>query len=328
MSDQSGVQYIAALVGGAATTLLWLATAAYGTAVLERFIATPSRSQRRARRAALALVQPLAAATTLLRARAPVPSRPDAALFHSAPFVALGAVALAAWVVPFGPDRVGGDSAVGVFFFLALLAPVVVALANAGWSTNGKFGVVASFRAIAHIVAYEVVLGFALLGPAMAAESLSVVRIIEAQHALWNVVWQPLGLVLYLASVMMAAYRVPFDTPFAGGELAGGVLGEYGGARLLVFRAVLAALLFLVAAVGAAVYLGGWHGPKILGWCPPEPVWMLVKSYALVAVILWVGQLVPRVGHEQMLAFAWKVVLPVSFVNLTLVGVLMLWLDL
>lgn len=235
---------------------------------------------------------------------------------------------LAAWVVPFGAGRVGGDPAVGLFFFLALLAPVVVALANAGWSANGKFGVVASIRAAAHIVAYEVVLGFAILGPAMAAESLSIVRIVESQQELWNVVWQPLGIALYLVSVMMAAYRAPFDTPFAGSELTGGVLGEYGGARLLVFRAALAALLFIVAAVGAAVYLGGWHGPPGIGRFLPGPVWMLLKSYALVAVILWVGRLVPRVGHEQMLAFAWKVVLPVSFVNLTLVGVLMLWLDL
>lgn len=324
---ETGAQPFATLLGSATATLLWLAAATYGTAVLERLIVRP-RASRRWSRSALALVQPLASATALLRARAPVPARPDAALFHSAPFVALGAIALAAWVVPFDPGRVGGDPAVGLFFFLALLAPVVVALANAGWSTNGKFGVVASIRSVAHIVAYEVVLGFALLGPVMAAESLSVVRIIEAQHALWNVVWQPLGLLLYLASVMMAAYRPPFDTPFAGSELADGALGEYGGARLLVFRAAFLALFFLVAAVGAAVYLGGWHGPPVVGQYLPGSVWMLLKSYALVAVMLWVGRRTPRVGHEQMLAFSWKVVLPVSFLNLTLVGVLMLWLDL
>ena len=328
MIDHPGTQSFAALLASAGATLLWLAVATYGTAVLERVIGNPRSRQSGTRRASLALVQPLAATISLLRAQVAVPARPDTALFRSAPFVALGAVMLAAWVVPFGPGRVGGDPAVGLFLFLALLAPVVVALANAGWSTNGKFGVVAGIRAVAHIVAYEVVLGFALLGPAMVAESLSVVRIIEAQRALWNVVWQPLGLVLYLVSVMMAAYRAPFDTPFAGSELAGGVLAEYGGARLLVFRAALAALLFLVAAVGAALYLGGWHGPPVIGRFLPGPAWMLLKSYALVALMLWVGRRMPRVGHEQMLAFSWKIVLPVSFVNLTLVGVLMLWLDL
>lgn len=312
------------LVGGHLRTvflsLLWLAAAVYGTAVLERLIAPPAGGRRGAR----ALVQPLAAAAALLRVRAPSPAQPDGALYRSAPVVAFTTAVLAGWVVPYGPGVVAGDTPVGLFYFVALLAPAVVALANAGWGSNGKYGLFGSMRAPAHIIAYEVVLGFSVLGPTMAAESLSLVRIVEAQRSLWYVAWQPVGLALYVASAMMAVYRRPFDTPIAGSELAGGVLAEYGGARLLLFRTALSALLFLVAAVGAVLYLGGWHGPPIVGRTLPGPVWMVLKTYALVALMLWVGRRMPRLGHDQMLAFSWKLVLPLSLVNLAAVGILIL----
>ena len=302
-------------------TLGWLTVGGYGVAVLERWILSARAGVRGGR----ILLQPLASAARLLRAADHLPARPDAALFRSAPLVAIAAVTFAAWAVPFG-SAPAGDTPVGLFLFIVLLGPFAVALANAGWGTNAKYGLVASMRAISHLVAYEVVLGFAILGPVMAAESLSLVRIVEAQEHLWFVAWQPLGLVLYLASALFTIYRQPFDTPVAD-ELAGGALAEYGGARLLLFRAALAVLLFLVAAVGAAIYLGGGHGPPGVGPLLPASVWMLLKSYALVALLLWVGRRTPRFGHDQMLRFSWKIVLPVAFVNLAVTGILILVLD-
>lgn len=306
----------------ALATLLWLAAGGYGVAVLERWISPAGAGARSAR----ALVQPLASAARLLQSAPPLPVRPDDALFRSAPLVAVATVALAAWVVPFRP-ALAPETPIGLFYFVVLLGPFALALANAGWSANGKYGLVASMRAVSHLVAYEVVLGFAILGPAMAAESLSLVRIVEAQQHLWFAVWQPLGLVLYLVSALFAVYRHPFDTPIAGSELAGGALAEYGGARLLLFRAALSALLFLVAAVGAAIYLGGWHGPPGVARLLPGSVWMLLKSYALVALLLWAGSRAPRFGHDQMLRFSWKLVLPLAFVNLAVTGILILVME-
>lgn len=302
-------------------TLVWLTAGGYGVAVLERWILSPGGGVRSGR----ILLQPLASAARLLRSADHLPAQPDSALFRSAPLVAIAAVTFAAWTVPFGSTP-AGDTPVGLFLFIVLLGPFAMALANAGWGTNAKYGLVASMRAISHLVAYEVVLGFAILGPVMAAESLSLVRIVEAQEHLWFVAWQPLGLVLYLASALFTIYRQPFDTPVAD-ELAGGGLAEYGGARLLLFRVALALLLFLVAAVGSAIYLGGGHGPPGVGPLLPASVWMLLKSYALVALLLWVGRRTPRFGHDQMLRFSWKIVLPVAFVNLALTGILILVLD-
>lgn len=303
-------------------TLGWLALGGYGVAVLDRWISPAGAGTSSVR----ALVQPLASAARLLREPDHLPLRPDSALFRSAPLVGVGTVALAAWAIPWGPRSVAGTP-VGLFFFVVLLGPFAVALANAGWGTNGKYGVIASMRAASHLVAYEVLMGFAILGPVMAAESLSLLRIVEAQEQLWFVAWQPLGLALYLTSGLFAVYRRPFDTPVAGSELYGGSLAEYGGARLLVFRSALAMLLFIMAAVGAVIYLGGWQGPPGLGPFLPGAAWMLLKSYALVALLLWVGRRMPRFGHDQMLAFSWKIGLPLAFVNLAITGILILVLD-
>ena len=306
----------------ALVTLGWVLAGGYGVAVLERWIA-PADAGRASGRA---LLQPLASAARLLRAADHLPARPDDALFRSAPFVAVATMALAAAVVPLGSRPAGSGAPVGLFLFVVLLGPFAVALANAGWGTNAKYGLVASMRAISHLVAYEVVLGFAILGPVMAAESLSLDRIVDAQERLWYVAWQPLGLLLYLASALFTIYRLPFDTPVAD-ALAGGALAEYAGARLLLFRAALAALLFLVSAVGAAIYLGGGHGPPGVGPLLPASVWMLLKSYVVAALLLWIGRRTPRFGHDQMLRFSWKVVLPVAFVNLAVTGILILVLD-
>ena len=305
----------------ALVVLSYVAAGGYGVAVLERWIAPAGAGARSPR----ALIQPLASAARLLRSSDTIPARADAALFRSAPFVALATLALAASTVPFGPAP-ASDSPVGLFLFIVLLGPFAVALANAGWGTNGKYGLVASIRAISHLVAYEVVLGFAILGPVMAAESLSLTRIVAAQERLWFVAWQPLGLVLFLASALFTIYRQPFDTPVSD-EIAGGALAGYGGARLLVFRATLSILLFLVAAVGAAIYLGGGYGPPGVGPLLPAAVWMLLKTYILVALLLWVGYRTPRFGHDRMLRFSWKIVLPAAFVNLTATGILLLVLD-
>lgn len=310
-----------AALGAASITLAWLVAVTYGAAVLERLVTPPEG----ARRSVLSLVQPLSRAATLIRTRSPRPVRPDWGLFGSAPFIALATTLLATWFVPLGiPVRNGATSPVGSFWFLVFLAPMVVALANAGWGANGKYGLFGSMRAAAHIIAYEVVLGFAILGPAMAAESLSIMTIVEAQRPTWFVVWQPLGLVLYVVALMMATYRRPFDIPMAGSELSGGVLAEYGGARLLLLRFSLHAILAVGATVGAHLYLGGPHVPSFLAGLLPPFVWLLLKAYALVAFIHWIGLRVPRTDHGRMLAFSWKVVLPLSFVNLTIVGILIL----
>jgi NADH:ubiquinone oxidoreductase subunit H len=169
--------------GVAFLILLGLFLGAYSVSVLERLIDLGLRHF------GTAVISPLSTTVALLRQEDLEPRGADRLLFRSAPLVALAAVALAALVIPLGPGLQGFDPAIGLFYFIVVLGPFVIAMMNAGWGQNAKEGLFGSFRAAAHLLSYEVPLGFAAIGPAMAAESLSTVRIIEAQAGLWYAVW-------------------------------------------------------------------------------------------------------------------------------------------
>lgn len=296
----------------ASVVLLGLLLGAYVIAVLERLLTPGPRSVR------AAIVSPLAQSAALLRQENLMPRGADNLLFRSAPLLALSSVALGTLVIPLGPGLTGFDPALGVFFFMAVLSPFVIAMMNAGWSQNGKEGLFGAFRAAAHLIGYEVPLGFAAIGPVMAAGSFSSVRIVEAQIELWYAAWQPLGVAIYLVSALIMAYRHPFGIPQAT-ELEGGVLGEYTGTRLLIFKVALNALFLLLMAMGVVLFFGGWHGPLL-----PAPVWFVLKTLALSAVVLWASRFAPRLRQDQMLSIAWKILLPASLVNVALVGILAL----
>jgi len=266
-----------------------------------------------------ALILPISEISALLRQEDLLPRAADNLLFRSAPLVAFASVGLAAIVIPPGPDLYIFNPSIGLFYFIVVLGPFVVAMMNAGWSQNSKVGIFGTFRAAAYLIAYEVPLGFAAIGPVMAAESLSMVRIVEAQTSLWYAAWQPLGLAIYLVSVLITAYRRPFDIPQAGSETGGGVLAEYCGPRLLLFKISLDAIFLLLCAMGVVLFFGGWHGPWL-----PAPVWFLIKTLALAALLLWAGHRMPRLRHDQTLALAWKILLPASLVNVALVGIIVL----
>jgi NADH-quinone oxidoreductase subunit H len=144
------------------------------------------------------------------------------------------------------------------------------------------------------------------------------VRIVEAQSKLWFIVLQPLGFLLYLVTGLMLCYRAPFFEAFAQ-DIGGGVLGVTGGWTGLLWRAALSGMLFLVSAMGAVLFLGGWLGPWL-----PGPVWMLLKTFSLMALMLLIGRKVQPMSTAQMLALSWKILIPIGMVNVLIVGGLIL----
>lgn len=293
--------------------LLGLLIGAYGIAVLQHLVLLGPR------RIGMALQLPLAHAVLLLRQEDLLPRRADSFLFRSAPFIALAVVALVALVIPLGPNLIGFNPSIGLFYFIVLLSPFVVAMMNAGWSQNSKDGLFATFRAAAYLISYEVPIGFAAIGPVMAAQSLSTQQIVQAQAGLWYVVWQPLGLVIYLLAALIVTFRHPFDSAQAGSELEGGIFAEYAGPRLLLFKIALDAIFLVLMAMGVVLFFGGWQGPLL-----PPPVWFVLKTFGLAAVVLWIGRFLPTLRVDQMLTLSWKILLPASLVNITLVGILAL----
>ncbi len=242
----------------------------------------------------------------------------DRWLLPAGPVVALAGVALATVVVPFGPGLIGRDLGIGLFYVIVVVDFVVLGLALAGWGANTPDSVEAFYRIVAQLVAYVVPLGLAYVGVVMMARSLSTVTVVEAQRDLWFVVLQPLGFLLYLVTGLMQSYRAPFLEPFAD-SIGGGVLGVTGGWSALLWRVALAGVLFVVAAIGAVLYLGGPSGPWLPGWA-----WMLAKTYALMALMLGLGRCVRPFSTAGMLALSWKVLIPAGLVNVLLVGGLIL----
>lgn len=245
-------------------------------------------------------------------------SSADRWLLPAGPVVAITGVALAMVVVPFGPGLVGRDLGIGVFYLIVVIDFVVLGLALAGWGANTSDSIEACYRIIAQLVAYVVPLGLAYVGVIMMARSLSTVTITKAQSGLWFIVLQPLGFVLYIITGLMQSYRAPFLEPFAD-SISGGVLGASGGWSALLWRIALSGVLFLVAAIGALLYLGGPNGPLLPGWA-----WMLAKTYALMALMLALGRCVQPFSTAQMLALSWKLLIPFGLLNVLLVGGLIL----
>ena len=244
--------------------------------------------------------------------------REDRWLYPAGAVSALFGVAAAAIIIPFGPNLVAEDIGVGAFYFIVVVDFVVLGVAIAGWGANVRDAVDVYYRITAQLVSYVIPLGLAYVGAIMMARSLSLNTIVENQAGIWYIVVQPIGFALYVITGLMQAYRAPFLEPFSS-HLNYGVLGVVGGWQAFVWRLSLAGLLFVVAAMGAVLYLGGWLGPWL-----PAPIWMLLKTFALMAFMLWLGRRVQPLSTAQMLKLSWRILTPVGLVNVLIVGALIL----
>lgn len=242
----------------------------------------------------------------------------DRWLYPAGPVLGVLGVALGAAVIPFGPTLIARDLGIGVFYFIVVIDLVVLGVAVTGWGANTPDAVESCYRIVAQLVAYVVPLGLTYVGAIMMARSLSTTAIVRAQSDLWFIALQPVGFALYMVSGLMQSYRRPFLEPFADG-IGGGLSGVVGGWSALLWRIALSGLLFLVAAMGAVLYLGGWSGPWL-----PAPLWMALKTFSLMALMLWLSRSMRPRSTAEMLALSWRILIPVGLANVLIVGILIL----
>lgn len=262
---------------------------------------------------------PVFAGIALLGRESIVPRKPDRIFFEVAPVLLLTSAVLAAAVLPLTPGLIITDLATGALFINAALVYVLVALLMAGWGPDGAYAMVGGWRFLGQLIAYAMLIVMPLTAVAMRAESLLTTRIVVSQADLWNILYQPLGFMLFFIAAMALAFLPPFDLPTAKGELAGGVEAEYSGVRLAVFRLGRLVLIITLAAAMVVFYLGGWQGP----WLPPW-AWSALKILAVTAAMLLSGRLMPRIRESDLLGWCWKLGIPLALLNIFLVGILVL----
>jgi NADH-quinone oxidoreductase subunit H len=265
------------------------------------------------------LALPLLSGLALLGRESLLPRRSDRILFEVAPPLLLLAALLATAVLPLAPGTVVADLATGVLFVNAALAYVLVALVMAGWGPDGAYALVGGWRFLGQFVAYSMLIVMPLTAVAMRAQSLQTSDVVTSQAHLWNVVAQPLGFVLFWLAAMAVCFLPPFDLPIAEGELAGGVFGEYTGARLAVLRLARLAMVVTLAATIVVFFLGGWLGPALPPWA-----WTALKTLLVAALMLGIGRLVPRLREDDLLAWSWQYGIPLALANIFWVGITLL----
>jgi NADH-quinone oxidoreductase subunit H len=286
-----------------------LLAGAYLVAVLEGWVSTGS----------FRLAGPILSGLALLGRESVVPRKPDRIFFEVAPPLLLVAAVLAFAVLPLAPNLIIADLATGALFVNAALAYVMVALLMAGWGPDGAYAMVGGWRFLGQLIGYSMPIVMVIVGVAMRAESLLTTRVVEAQAPLWNAVYQPVGFIVFFAAAMSLCFLPPFDLPTAPGELAGGVAAEYTGWRLAVLRLARAVLVVTLATAVTVFFLGGWLGPVLPPWA-----WSAVKTLAVAAVMLLLGRYVPRIREADLLAWYWKLGIPLALANIFWVGVLLL----
>ncbi len=270
--------------------------------------------------------QPFADVLKLLFKEIVIPSNANRFLFLSAPILSL-APALAAWaVIPFTDTLVLANLDAGLLYILALTSLGVYGVIVAGWASNSKYAFLGAMRSAAQIVAYEIAMGFALVGLLMAAGSLNLVQIVTAQTGgihQWYI-WPlfPLFLVYFISGVA-ETNRAPFDVAEGESEIVAGFHVEYSGVTFAVFFMAEYANMVLIATLAVVLFLGGWHAPFDFApftWIPPI-FWLLGKVALMLFLFLWLRATFPRYRYDQIMRLGWKVFIPVTLVWITVIGV-------
>jgi NADH-quinone oxidoreductase subunit H len=287
------------------------------------------------------LLQPFADVIKLMFKEELRPGAADPILFALAPIISATAAFAAFAVVPFGAETTFfglldepmklqvADVNVAVLVIFAIASMSVYGIVLAGWSSNSKYSLLGGLRSSAQMISYELSYGLALASVLLVGNSLSLTTLVDAQSGTWFgfiprwfVLVQPIGFLIFMTAGVAETNRAPFDFPEAEQELVAGYHTEYSSMSFAMFFLAEYINMVTVSAVATDLFLGGWHGPFLpasLGW-----IWFLLKVGALLFFYVWMRWTLPRYRYDQLMAFGWKILLPLSVINLlvTAAGVL------
>jgi NADH-quinone oxidoreductase subunit H len=264
----------------------------------------------------MGLMQPIADALKLVIKEDILPSASDQAIFWVAPVIVVVS-AFMVWVtIPASNDLVIKNLDLGLFYITAFAVVGILGLVLAGWGSANKYGILGGLRSAAQLISYEIPVILVSVAVAMLAQSLDLRVIVANQNPVLYAAILPLGLVIFFIAGLAEVGRTPFDIYHAESEVVGGPFVEYSGAHWAVFFLAEYINTFAIAALASLLFLGGWLGPFL-----PGVVWFLIKVYGLVLVVFWIRGTFPRLRIDQLMAFAWKVMVPLAFYTLVITAV-------
>ena len=267
----------------------------------------------------MGLLQPVADAVKLILKEDIIPASSEKAIFWVAPIIVVIS-AFMIWVtIPGTQSAVIQNLDMGLFYIIAFSVIGILGLVLAGWGSANKYGTLGGLRAAAQLISYEIPIIMVAISVAMLAQSLDLREIVNQQDDYIFALVQPLGLILFFIAGLAEVGRTPFDIYFAESEIVGGPFVEYSGAHWSVFFLAEYINTFAIAALTVILFFGGWSGPLLSGgW---EIIWFLVKVYLVILVIFWVRGTFPRLRIDQLMAFAWKVMVPLSFLSVVMTAI-------
>ena len=260
------------------------------------------------------LLQPLADGVKMLTKEDVVPDGADKFAHMLAPIAVVIPALLVFAVLPFGRNMIAADLNIGVLFFLALSSTTTVFIFTAAWGSRNKFSLLGGMRAVAQMISYEIPFVLSVVPPLLMVGSFSTVQMVEAQAGgHWFVLtpWGIVGFLIFFLCAVAEVNRTPFDLPEAESEIIAGFHTEYSGMKFALFYMAEFMSVFTVSALVATVYLCGWQGPFLPSW-----LWFLLKTYALIFIMMWFRGTFPRLRVDQLMGFAWKFLLPLALLNI------------
>ena len=283
------------------------------------------------------LLQPIADAVKLIFKQEMIPDKSDKLLFTLAPVITVIPALIITAVVPWGRsitlfgrqiNLYLADVNVGILYLGAVASIAVYGIVLAGWSSNNKYALMGGLRSTAQMISYELALGLSFVSVTLLAGSMSLVDIVEAQGAhgflswiVWNLS-QPLGFIIFLIAVIAETNRSPFDMPEAEQELTAGYHVEYSGMKFALFFMAEYIKIIAVSMITATLFLGGYLGPFLdqLPWL--GPIYLFLKTVIMIFVFIWVRATFPRFRYDRLMAFGWKVMLPLALLNVFIAAVI------
>jgi len=250
-----------------------------------------------------------------------IPKFADKKVFVIAPAIVMITILMSFAVIPFTSQINVVNLNVGLLFFLAMSSLGAYSVVLAGWASNNKYSLIGAVRGAAQMISYEVFMGLSLMGVVMLTGSFNMQHIVMAQKGRWFFIPQFIGFIIFFIAGIAETHRLPFDIPEAESELVAGYHSEYSGMKFGMFFVGEYLGITLISAMITTLFFGGWLGPDFL----PPVAWFLIKMFAFILTFVLLRASLPRPRSDQLMALGWKILLPLSLLNLLVTGGLILY---